>query len=136
MKTKVVLKDKMHFMGELDGFDIPIDSDEKFGGQNKGSKPKGLTLTSLSGCTALDVISILRKMRVEPEEFSVEAEAEVAEEHPKVFKKILLTYRLKGKDIPLEKVEKAVKLSQDLYCGVSAMLKKTVPIEYEIIIEN
>jgi hypothetical protein len=48
MKTKVVLKDQMHFMGEVDGFEIPIDSDEKFGGQNKGSKPKGLTLTSLS----------------------------------------------------------------------------------------
>lgn len=135
MKSKVVLKDGMHFQGELDGFDIPIDADEQFGGRNLGPKPKGLVLTSLIGCTAMDVISILRKMRAEPDELSVEAETELTDEHPKVFKNIVITYRLKGDKVTPDKVEKAIKLSQDKYCGVSAMLKKAVPIEYKIMIE-
>jgi len=136
MKSKVTLKDQMHFMGELDGHDVPIDAAEQFGGQDKGPKPKGLTLTALAGCTAMDVISILRKMKVEPDDFSVEADADVSEEHPMVFTKIKLIYRLTGKDIPRDKVEKAVHLSQDRYCGVSAMLQKAAPVDYEIIIEE
>ncbi len=136
MKSKVTLKDQMHFMGELDGHDVPIDAAEQFGGQDKGPKPKGLTLTALAGCTAMDVISILRKMKVEPDDFSVEAEADVADEHPMVFTKIKLIYRLTGKDLPRDKVEKAVNLSQERYCGVNAMLKKAAPVEYEIIIEE
>ncbi len=135
MKSKVVLKDQMHFMGELGGFEIPIDAKQAVGGQNKGPSPKGLMLTSLAGCTAMDVISILRKMRIEPEAFSVETEGELTEEHPMVFKKVLITYRLKGEGIDRSKVEKAVNLSQDRYCGVSAMMKQAMPIEYEIIIE-
>jgi putative redox protein len=136
MKSKVTLKDQMHFMGELDGHAIPIDADEQFGGQDMGPKPKGLTLTALAGCTAMDVISILRKMKIEPDDFSVETEAEVSDEHPKVFTKIKVTYRLKGTDLPRDKVEKAVTLSQDKYCGVNAMLKQAAPVEYEIIIED
>ena len=96
---------------------------------------KQLTLTSLGACTAMDVISILRKMRIEPVEFSVDVETELTDEHPKVFKKVFITYRLKGEGIDRAKVEKAVNLSQDRYCGVSAMLRKAVPIEHEIIIE-
>jgi len=135
MNSKVVLKDAMHFVGELDGFDVPIDADEKVGGQNMGPQPKGLVLTALVGCTAMDVVSILRKMRAEPDTFSVEAETELTDEHPKVFKNVVITYRLKGDNLTRDKVEKAVQLSQDRYCGVSAMLKKAVPIEYKIIIE-
>ncbi len=136
MKSKVTLRNQMHFMGELDGHEVPIDAAEQFGGQDKGPKPKGLTLTALAGCTAMDVISILRKMKVEPDDFSVEAEADVSDEHPMVFKTIKLVYRLKGKDLPREKVEKAVNLSQERYCGVSAMLQKAAPVTYEIIIEE
>lgn len=135
MKSRVVLKDQMLFTGELNGFEIPIDADEAVGGQNKGPRPKGLMLTSLAGCTAMDVISILRKMRIEPDAFSVDVESELTDEHPKVFKKVRITYRLKGEGIDRAKVEKAVSLSQDRYCGVSAMMRQAVPIEYEIIIE-
>jgi putative redox protein len=136
MKSKVVLKSGMHFMGTLDGFDVPIDADSSVGGRNKGPKPKGLLLTSLAGCTAMDVISILRKMKVEVSSFSVETEADVTEDHPKVFKRIKITYTLKGEGLTRDKVEKAVKLSQEKYCGVSAMLGKTAPIDYEIVIEE
>jgi putative redox protein len=136
MDSKVVLKDGMHFVGELEGFEIPIDANVSVGGQNKGPRPKGLLLTSLAACTAMDVISILRKMRIEPESFSVEARADVTDDHPKVFKAIHITYTLKGRDIAKDKVEKAVQLSQEKYCGVSAMLKKAAPVEYDIVIEG
>jgi putative redox protein len=135
MKSSVTLRDGMLFNGELQGFDIPIDAAEEFGGRHQGPQPKGLMLTSLVGCTAMDVISMLRKMKSEPEEFSVEAETELTDEHPKVFKHILITYHLKGGHVDREKVEKAVKLSQEKYCGVSAMLRKTAPIDYKIVIE-
>ena len=136
MKSTVTLKNQMHFMGELDGFEVPIDAGAQSAGQPKGPSPKGLTLTSMAGCTALDVISILRKMRSEPDEFSVEAKADVSEAHPRVFTKIKLIYRLKGPDLSRNKIEKAVQLSQDKYCGVAAMLKQAAPVEYEIIIED
>jgi len=136
MKSKVELKNGMHFMGTLDGFDVPIDADKSVGGEGRGPKPKGLMLTALAGCTAMDVISILRKMRIEPESFSVETEADLTDDHPKVFKAIRIVYRLKGKGIERDKVKKAVELSQEKYCGVSAMLKMAAPIEYEIVIEE
>lgn len=135
MKSKVTLDEGMSFKGELDGFTITIDADESVGGKNKGPKPKGLSLTSLAGCTAMDVISILRKMRAEPEEFSVEAAAEVSDEHPKVFTKITITYYFKGGEVTREKAEKAVSLSEERYCGVSAMLRQAAPIETKIVIE-
>jgi putative redox protein len=125
----------MAFEAELDGHNFMIDAAESVGGKDKGPKPKGLSLTSLAGCTAMDVISILRKMRAEPESFSVEAEAEVSEEHPKVFTKIVITYYLKGGDVTQEKAEKAVSLSEERYCGVSAMLRQAAPIETNIVIE-
>lgn len=136
MKSKVELKSGMYFMGMLDGFEVPIDADKSVGGDGRGPKPKGLMLTALAGCTAMDVISILRKMKIEPEAFSVETEADLTEDHPKVFKAIRIVYRLKGKGIEREKVRKAVELSQEKYCGVSAMLKMAAPIDCDIVIEE
>jgi putative redox protein len=134
MKSKVTLKEGMHFVADLEGYEVSIDADAAVGGQNKGPRPKGLMLTSLAGCTAMDVISILRKMKVEPDEFSVETEAEVTDEHPKVFKSIKIIYRIKG-DVPRDKAEKAVSLSLDRYCGVTDMLRKAAPVDFEIVIE-
>lgn len=136
MKSTVTLQEGMHFVGDLDGFEIPLDADAQFGGQSLGPRPKGLTLTSLAGCTAMDVISILRKMHLEPEAFSVEASSGLTDEHPKVFDRIVLTYRFKGKGLPRAKLEKAIKLSQDRYCGVNAMLQKAAPIDWEIVVEE
>lgn len=134
LESAVTLQAQMHFIGELEGHAFSIDADPKVGGQGLGPKPKGLVLTALAGCTGMDVISILRKMRIEPEAFSVSAEADLTDEHPKVFSRIRLTYRFKG-DVPRDKAEKAINLSQDRYCGVSAMLKQVVPIDWELIIE-
>jgi putative redox protein len=125
----------MAFEAELDGHRFMIDADPMVGGRNRGPKPKGLTLSSLAGCTAMDVISILRKMRVPVEGFSVHAKAELTADHPRVFTGVHITYRFKGKDLPMDKLENAVKLSQEKYCGVSAMLRKAARLTYEIQVE-
>jgi len=135
MKSRVDWKDGLLFQGELEGFIVPMDADEQFGGQGKGMKPKGLLLTALAGCTAMDVMSMLRKMRTEPESFSVEADAELSGTHPKVFTHIRLIYRVKGALITEEKVRHAVDLSQNQYCSVTAMLRPAVPISWDIVIE-
>ena len=82
MKTKIdcTWKDGMSFESEVNGFKLTIDADEKVGGQNKGPRPKPLTLVSLAGCTGMDVISILKKMRVNPDYFNIEVEGNMIED--------------------------------------------------------
>jgi len=132
----VTLKKDMHFEGELDGFKIDLDADPEFGGKNSGPRPKGLLLTGLAGCTAMDVISVLRKMRSEPEEFYVEAQSGLTDTHPKIFKAITIFYHFKGGNITEEKAKKAIDLSLENYCGVSVMLSKSCPIDYKIVIDQ
>lgn len=126
----------MAFNVEVGGFNIPIDASEKVGGKNGGPQPKPLTLASLGGCTGMDVISILNKMRVVPSYFNVEVSGELTDEHPKYYHKIHIRYIFRGKDLPMAKLEKAVNLSQDRYCGVSEMLRKAAEITHEIVIEE
>jgi len=96
-----------------------------------GPRPKPLMLAALGGCTAMDVVSILRKMRVNFENVNVKVD-ELTEEHPRHFYKIHLTYEFTGRDLPLEKLEKAVNLSQDKYCGVSYSYMKAMELTHEI----
>jgi putative redox protein len=133
-KVNVTWTDQMAFEAKVDGFSIILDADEKVGGRNLGPRPKPLTLVSLGGCTGMDVISILGKMRVEPEFFDVEVEGELSDEHPKYFHSIHIKYIFKGKDLPMDKLEKAVTLSQERYCGVSEMLRKAAKLSHEIVI--
>lgn len=133
-KVNVTWTDQMAFEAKVDGFSIVMDADEKVGGRNLGPRPKPLTLVSLGGCTGMDVISILGKMRVTPDFFDIEVEGELSEEHPKIFHAIHIKYIFKGNDLPMDKLEKAVSLSQDRYCGVSAMLKESSKLTYEIVI--
>jgi putative redox protein len=127
-------KNGMAFEAEVNGFKLMMDADPAVGGQEQGPRPKPLTLVALAGCTSMDVISILKKMRIEPEYFNVRAEGEVAEEHPKYFTKIHLIYEFKGKDLPMDKLQKAIDLSQDRYCGVSYMLRQSSDLTFEILI--
>jgi len=138
MKQKVDVNwtEDMSFDGIVNGHKIIIDAGEKAGGKNRGPRPKALLLMALGGCTGMDVVSILRKMRVELEGLSIEVEGDLTEDHPKYFHTMLVRYRFKGRDLPMEKLEKAVSLSQERYCGVTAMLDKASKIEHEILIEN
>jgi putative redox protein len=122
----------MSFEATVNGHTFIMDADSKVGGEDKGPRPKSLLLASLAGCTGMDVISLLNKMKVNYTDLKIHVTGEPAAEHPKIFTKIHITYIIKGRDIDRAKVEKAVVLSQDKYCGVSAMLKKVSEISYQI----
>ena len=126
----------MAFEAEVDGHKIYIDTSQEHGGRNTGPRPKQLMMVALAGCTAMDVASILKKMREEVEEFTVEVEGDMAEEHPKKYEAMKVIYRIKGKNINRKNVEKAVDLSANKYCGVSANYSKSFPITHEIVIEE
>lgn len=118
----------------LDGYHVIMDAAPEFGGTNKGPRPKELMVASLIGCTGMDVVSLLRKMRVNFTALEIEVETEMTEEHPKRFIKMHLIYKVKGKNLPYEQVKKAVDLSQERYCGVSAVYKKAMELSYEIVL--
>ena len=138
MKNKVSVNwlEDMAFEATVNDHKINLDAVEAVGGKNRGPRPKPLLLVSLGGCTGMDVVSMLKKMRVEYESFDMDIEAGMTEEHPKHYDKIKIIYKFKGKDLPKDKLEKAVTLSQERYCGVTAMLSKAAEIDYEIIIED
>lgn len=129
VKTK--WQNKMAFDSQIDKHSIRIDSGGEMG-DDSGPGPKKLLLASLAGCTGMDVVSLLKKMRVDIEGFEIDIEADLTKEHPIVYSEIRLVYRFFGKDLNKEKVEKAIRLSQEKYCGVSAMLRKNCPINYSI----
>lgn len=106
-------------------------------GDDSGASPKKLLLAGLAGCTGIDVASILEKMRVTYDAYEMDIEATLTDEHPKVYDHIRLVYRFRGEGLEekREKIEKAISLSKDKYCGVSAMLAKNCPIEWLLEIE-
>ena len=125
-------KDGMSFEADVAGFKIAIDSDPEFGGQEKGPKPKPLMMVALAGCTGMDVVSLMNKMRINYDSLNIIIEGDLTEEHPKHFTKMKVIYEISGKDIDLKKVEKAVLMSKDKYCGVSYSYKQAMEIDYEI----
>ncbi len=124
-------KGKSAFDCQIDDHTFRID-DKPPSGDGSGPSPKKLLLASLVGCTGVDVAGLLKKMRVPYTGLDVDAEADLSDDYPKVYTVIRLIYRVYGKDINPEKVEKAVKLSKEKYCGVSAMLSKGSTLEYRI----
>jgi putative redox protein len=122
----------MQFDAVVNNHHIVMDAVAEVGGQNKGPRPKELMMVSLAGCTGMDVISMLKKMRIEPEKFDVDIEADLTEEHPKHYTKMHVIYSFKGKELDPEKLKKAVELSQERYCGVSAAYRKAMELTYEI----
>lgn len=101
-------------------------------GDEKGYGPKSLMLSSLTGCSGLDVVSLLKKMRAEVDEFTMDVEAHLTEEHPKFYNKVKVTYNFYGSDMKKDKIEKAVNLSVDKYCGVMEMFKQFAEVSTEI----
>jgi putative redox protein len=127
IKTTTTWITGQEFEAEHEGNRIKID-----GNKESGHGPKALLLSGLAGCSGIDVVDILKKMRVSFSDFSIEVETEQTDEHPKVFKDISITYRIKMDPENEDKLKKAVELSLDKYCGVSAMLKKNSPIHYKL----
>lgn len=129
---KTEWKGGLAFETDINGHKIKMDAPEAAGGTNTGPGPKKLMLVALSGCTGMDVVSILKKMRVEVEACEIEVQGDVTDEHPKHYSKMHVIYTVKGKNIPYDKVEKAVRMSEETYCGVLAVYKKAMEVTSEI----
>lgn len=138
MKDSVILKHhgNLSFEVTVNGHKMMIDSSKEFGGTNKGPRPKSLMLVALAGCTAMDLASILNKMRVEFDDIQVKVDGNITDEHPKHFDHMHITYIVKGRDVARDKVEKAISLSQEKYCGVSYTYKQAMELTHELVIEE
>jgi putative redox protein len=136
LKTNITWEQGLAFRAHLDGFDFVIDGTPEAGGKGLGPRPKGLTLVSLLGCTGMDVISILSKMKVKVENFALTAEGQLAEEHPKKIRAIKVIYTFTGPGLAPEPLLKAIALSEEKYCGVRATLAPTVAISHEVVING
>ncbi len=136
MKTSIDIdwKGKMAFEGTPSGHKMIFDAESKVGGEDSGPSPKQFMLYALAGCTGMDVVSILKKMRVDVVNFKVTVDGFLTEEHPKHYYKMHVIYNFTGKDLPMNKLEKAVSLSEDRYCGVSEVYKKAMELTSEIIV--
>ncbi len=132
--TSITNRDGLAFDAELNGHSITLDAAAAVGGTDYGPTPKPLLLTSLAGCTGMDVASILAKMQMPYDGFTVEVDGDLSEEHPKVYTAIRLRYVFTGAELDEAKINKAVKLSQEKYCGVSAMLKQITELSYEVLL--
>lgn len=123
--------EKMAFVGKGESnHSIVMDTEPRVGGEDAAVRPMELILLALAGCTGMDVVSILRKMRVDFDSFRIEVEAERSEEHPKVYESIGLRYIIAGDEIPEDRFARAIELSQDRYCPVTAMLRQTVELTH------
>ena len=133
MKTTTKWVDALAFDATADtGHTVRIDTTVEGGGLGSGMNPKKMVLGALSACSGMDVVDMLKKMRVPFTKLEIDAEAEQTEDHPKVYKYINLTYKVDAKPEDLDKVTKAVNLSKEKYCGVSAMLAKHCEIHFNI----
>lgn len=133
MKTTTQWVSALAFDATADtGHTVRIDTTVEGGGLGTGMNPKKMVLGALSACSGMDVVEVLKKMKVNFTRLEISAEAEQTEEHPKVFKSIQMVYQIDAKAEDLDKVKRAVSLSQEKYCGVSAMLAKHCNITYSI----
>lgn len=135
MKANVVWRGNLAFDGKTDsGFTVPLDADDAVGGTNNGPRPMELIALGLAGCTAMDVVSILRKKGQDVTRFEVRVDAPRAKEHPRVFTSAVITYIVAGRDIGEAAVLRAIELTATKYCPAQAMLGQAFPIDlrYEI----
>ena len=104
--------------------------------ENKGLRPKALMLSSLAGCSGLDVVSLLKKMRADVDDFKMIVHGELTEEHPRYYHKVVIEYHFYGSDLQEDKINKAVKLSVDQYCGVMEMFRQFAKVTTEVYLHK
>lgn len=137
MDASVTWNDRMSFTGSANtGFSVPLDSDAGAGGTDSGFRPLELLAVSLAGCTAMDVISILRKKQQDVTHFEVKVHADQQDEHPHVFTLVNIEYRVTGRNVDPKALERAIELSTTKYCPANAMLSKAVQINTSYTIEQ
>jgi putative redox protein len=128
-----VHKGGMNFTTVVDGHSITIDLDKAAGGNDEGAGPKILMLISLAGCTGVDVVSLLKKMKANFSDFTIHVDAHLTDDHPRFYDDVTITYSIKVSKTNESKVEKAVTLSQDKYCGVSKMFRSFAKLSSKIV---
>ena len=137
MKAEAVHVDGLRFVASADSNrSVVVDGAAAGGGADSAIHPTELLLVGLITCTGMDVVSILRKMRITFHEFRVRAEAERDPERRKAFTAIKLMYSLRGTDVPRDKVERAIELSQERYCTAAASLRRELPITHSLSLEE
>jgi putative redox protein len=139
MQAKVNWQEGMSFGGTADsGFNIQLDAKKEVGGEGKGFIPLELMALSLAGCTAMDVISILKKKRQDVTDFEVRVNADRADEHPRVFTDAKIDYLVTGHSVDEKAVLRAIQLTAERYCPAQAMLTPVLPMElcYQIFEEE
>lgn len=138
MAGKVITKwtGDLGFDSLVTGHHVVMDGDSEFGGNDTGPRPKPLLLAALTGCSGMDVVSILKKMQVKEYDFEMEADGESTEEHPVVYHTITVTYKFSGENLPVDKIVKAVSLSTEKYCGVNAMLQQSAKVITRITVNG
>lgn len=125
-----VWKENMQFESDNpSGHTVLIDTSEKNGGQNSGLGPKAMMLSSLAGCSGLDVVSVLKKMKTTIDDFKMIVTGELTTEHPVIYQTVTVDYHFYGTELDENKINKAVKLSVDTYCGVLAMFRKFADVK-------
>lgn len=122
----------MAFEAAIREHKVLMDANEDSGGHNKGPRPKPMLMASLAGCTGMDVMSILKKMKVEAKGLNIRVEGIIAEEHPKIYTSLHLIYEFTGENLPMDRLVRAIELSQEKYCGVSLSLQKAMPVTWEV----
>jgi putative redox protein len=123
---------KMQFNALVNGHTIVMDAPPRAGGEENGPIPKPFILTALSGCTGMDVVALLRKANLVVDDFSLKVTGELSKQQPLEYVAIHIVYEIKGKDADKNAVLAAVNDSQEKICGVSHMLKKALPITWEV----
>ncbi|WP_297803714.1 OsmC family protein [uncultured Polaribacter sp.] len=140
MATNIVSttwKENMEFESDNpSGISLAMDAGEESGGEGKGYRPKALMLSSLAGCSGLDVVSLLKKMHAEVAEFRIDITAELTEEHPKFYNKVKVDYHFSDTELQPKKIQKAVNLSVTKYCGVMEMFRQFAEVEIEIFLHE
>ena len=138
MKTSIETrwKSNMAFDSQVGDHSVITDAPASVGGDDTAASPKKLMMVSLAGCTGVDVVSILQKMRVEVDDLTIRVDAELTDEEPSLYTAMHITYIFKGNNLPEDKLERAISLSQDKYCGVSMMYKKIMEITWEMVVEE
>ncbi len=135
-EIKTQWEGQMLFNADTLGGNFKIDAAEESGGQGKGVRPKALMLTSLAGCTGMDIVSLLKKMRAEVNDLDINVAGELTDEHPKIYNKVTLEYIFYGEDLKKDKIEKAIQLSAEKYCGVMEMFKQFAEITTVVTYKN
>ena len=123
---------KMQFNALVNGHTVVMDGPEKVGGEDNGPIPKPFVLTALAGCTGMDIAAILRKAQKEVNDFEMKVTGEISKTVPIQYTSIHINYDFKGAEENKEAALKAVTDSQEKYCGVSSMLKKALPVTWEV----